>query len=157
MDISILIAACAVLVVAVGLYVLLPLFKESENSLDIELMAETDIDRLMDRKAAIYRNLKDLMLEYQMGRLSDEDFRQLEAGYKKDAALVLQKLDELQDLENIEESVVRATDSRKSSPEKAESVDYPVKCPSCGSDLIPGKKFCADCGYKIVASSQLPV
>ncbi len=154
MDISILIATCAVLTVAAGFYTLLPLFKDSESSLDVELMAETDVDRLMDRKTATYRNLTDLIHEYKMGRLSDEDFRQLEAGYKKDAALILQKLEKLQSLEEVEEPIGKATDSAGSLPEKTEIAQRSKFCPSCGSKCIPGKKFCADCGFNLVASRQ---
>jgi hypothetical protein len=150
-----LIASCVVLTVAAGIFILAPLFKGSGGSgLDIELMAETEIDRLMERKAAIYRNLRDLKLEYQMGRLSNEDFRQLEAGYKKDAAVILEKLEALQGPEDTGETLEKEISSGKRSSSKAESAKRVDKCPACGSDIIKGKKFCADCGHKLAAGAR---
>ena len=58
----------------------IPLFREPKAALDIDLLAETELDRLLDRKAVIYRNLKDLEFEYAMGRLSDADFHRLRDG-----------------------------------------------------------------------------
>ncbi|MEJ2111146.1 MAG: hypothetical protein P8Z37_14790 [Acidobacteriota bacterium] len=146
-----LIASCAILTVAAGLFVLSPLFRGFSSSLDIELMAETDIDRLMDRKEAIYRNIKDLTLEYKMGRLAVEDFRQLEADYKKDAAAVLQQLEKLLGSGSPEEEMEKEIASRKGRSGNLKVPEDSAKCPSCGVDLIPGKKFCADCGYKVIS------
>jgi UDP-galactopyranose mutase len=39
--------------------------------------AETELDRLLARKAVVYSNLKDLEFEYKMGRLSEGDYRRL--------------------------------------------------------------------------------
>ena len=146
-----LIAACSILTILAAVFVLRPLFGETENSLDILLMAETEADRLADRKAAIYGNLKDLTLEYQMGRLSDEDFRNLESGYKADAASILQKLEQMGVSESLEASIEGGIASRRKPPQ----TDKPGRradrtlCPSCGADIIPGKKFCADCGHEL--------
>jgi len=157
----VLIVSCAALTVVAGIYVLVPLFKGTENRLDVELMAETEMDRLLDRKASIYRNLKDLTLEYKMGRLSDLDFRQLEADYKKDAAAILQEL------ENLEGSLVTPADTTDASPGSTavRDTDSPntknnktpvgaIACPSCGAESLPGKKFCGDCGHTLINSRQ---
>lgn len=146
-----LIASCTVLTVVAGIYVLVPLFRESSGSLDIDLRAETEADRLIDRKNAIYRNLKDLALEYEMGRLSDEDYSQLQAGYKKDAAIILQRLDGLKSSQNQDEEIEKEIAARKRKMGSGDSVsaEASAKCSSCGADLIPGKKFCADCGHKL--------
>ena len=146
-----LIASCAILTILLAVFVLRPLFRGSENSLDILLMAETEADRLIDRKAAIYGNLKDLTLEYQMGRLSDEDFRTLEAGYKADAASILQKLEQMGVSESFEASIEEDIASRRKPPQtdKSGRMINRALCPSCGADVIPGKKFCADCGQKL--------
>jgi hypothetical protein len=145
------IIACAVLVVIAGIYVLTPLFKEPRGNLDAELLAETELDRLLNRKNVVYRNLKDLELEYRMGRLADADFRRLEAGYKTEAAGILEKLDQLGVDENLDEDIEKAVAARKSrlfsaSGPRAESR---AKCPACGADVIPGKRFCPDCGHRL--------
>ncbi len=146
-----LIIGCALLTLVAGVYVLTPLFKEPKGNLEVELLAETELDRLLNRKAIVYTNLKDLEFEYKMGRLSDADFKRLEAGYKSDAAAILQKLDQMgveKDLDEKLERDIAASKARLFSkvPAKAKS---PGLCSSCGADIIPGKKFCADCGHQL--------
>ena len=150
-----LIVGCALITLVAGFYVLTPLFKEPKGNLEVELLAETELDRLLNRKAVVYTNLKDLEFEYKMGRLGDEDFKRLEAGYKSEAAGILQKLDNMgveKDLdENIEKDIAASKTklfSKGQAKQKSQSQGQP-RCPSCGADLIPGKKFCADCGRQL--------
>ncbi len=145
-------AACTLLVALVGLYVLTPLFKEPKGNLDVELLAETELDRLLNRKAVIYNNIKDLEFEYKMGRLSDPDYHRLGASYKAEAALVLQKLDQLGAEKNVDEQIEKEISVRRrklSSALPSESAPDLARCPSCGSTTVPGKKFCADCGHQL--------
>ncbi len=143
--------ACTFVVALAGFYVLTPLFREPRGNLDIELLAETELDRLLDRKAVVYANLRDLEFEYKMGRLSEPDFRQLEAGYKNDAAAILQRLDELNATENLDEVIERDIASRKSKLYSSASKQALAssRCPSCGAEVIAGKKYCADCGKRL--------
>jgi hypothetical protein len=132
-------------------YVLLPLFREPKDSLDVELLAETESDRLQDRKTVIYRSLKDLEFEFRMGRLSDTDYRRLEAESKNEAATILQKLDQLDASGKTDEKIEKDIASRKARLYASDSktAQELLRCPSCGAEVIPGKKFCADCGGRI--------
>ncbi len=148
-----LILACSAIVVIAGAYVIIPLFKEPKGNLEVELLAETELDRLLNRKAVVYSNLKDLEFEYKMGRLGDADFQRLEAGYKNEAAQLLQRLDQLgaeKDLDEVIEKDIATRKARLSSgasrPGRAQSQS---KCPSCGAEVPAGKKFCADCGHRL--------
>lgn len=145
------IAASAVLVVLTGIYVLAPLFREPKGNLEVDLLAETDLDRLMNHKAVIYRNLKDLELEYKMGRLGEADFRRLEAGYKAEAAEILQKLDQIGVDENLDDRIEAAVAGRKDRlfPPSSSQPAAVRNCPSCGSEIAADKKFCPDCGQKL--------
>jgi hypothetical protein len=118
---------CSALVMISGYFVLAPLFGKSENSYPV---AETELDRLLERKGAIDKGLSDLDFEYRMGRLSDADFEQLESGYRSEAAAVLQTIERVE----------------KEKPKVA--VRPSAKCPACGAVTAPGKKYCADCGHK---------
>jgi hypothetical protein len=143
--------ACAAIVAMASYYVLLPLFREARENLDLDLLPETELDRLQDRKTVIYRNLKDLELDYKIGRLSARDFEQLSADYKSEAAAILQKLDRLQASDNSDGKIEKEIASRKialfgSGPKNAAGL---LRCPSCGAEVISGKKFCADCGNRL--------
>jgi hypothetical protein len=137
-------AACTALVLLAGAYVLVPLFRGRGDSLDGELLAETELDRLLDRKGVVYKNLMDLELEYKMGRLSEADFRRLDTGYKQEAALILQEIDRLGSSGNLDAAIERDIATRK-----AKAGADPLKCPSCGAQVVAGKKYCADCGHRL--------
>jgi len=146
-----LIFACTTLVVLSGIYIMTPLFREPKGNLEVDLLAETEMDRLLNRKAVVYTNLKDLEFEYRMGRLSDADFKRLEAGYKVEAANILQKLDQLGVEKNIDVTIERDVAAHKARlfPKEEAPQQASVTCPSCGAAIIPGKKFCADCGLRL--------
>ena len=142
---------CAALALLAGGYILAPLFKGTDAALDIDLLAETELDRLLDRKAVIYRNLKDLEFEHAMGRLSESDYRRLEADYKNDAVNILAKLDGLGASEGLDESIEKDIASRRAklfAPDSGRRQET-KQCPSCGAEIIAGKKFCADCGQRL--------
>src|SRR5438876_11492699 len=124
-------AACTLLVALVGLYVLTPLFREPKGNLDVELLAETELDRLLNRKAVVYSNLKDLEFEYKMGRLSDADFKRLEAGYKSEAAVILKQLDGLGVEKNLDEAIEREVAARRSKLSGRVRAAPSARCPSC--------------------------
>jgi hypothetical protein len=143
-----LIAACSLLFVIAGVYVLTPLFKEPEGNLEVELLAETELDRLLARKAMVYSNLKDLEFEYKMGRLSDGDFGRLQSSYKSEAAIILQKLDRLGVAKDLDETIERDVAARKTMLFPGTAGES-RRCPSCGSESPADKKYCADCGGKL--------
>jgi hypothetical protein len=105
--------AGTLLTVLAAIFVVMPLFNEPKGNLEVELLAETELDRLLNRKAVVYSNLKDLDFEYQMGRLGSADFHRLEAGFKAEAAEILHKLDQLGVEENLDEGIEQAIAARK--------------------------------------------
>lgn len=105
--------AGTILTALAAIYVVMPLFTEPRGNLEVELLVETELDRLMNRKAVVYSNLKDLEFEYQMGRLGDSDFNRLRAGFKAEAAEILHKLDQLGVEASLDESIEQAIAARK--------------------------------------------
>lgn len=142
---------CAVLVSTAFFFVLMPLFKEPKSSLDMELLEETEADRLLGRKAVVYGNLEDLEFEHNMGRLSESDFQQLQEGYQTEESAILQALDRLEPSDKLDDIIEKEIASRKSRLYGAgtQKVQDASICPSCGATIIPGKKFCADCGKRL--------
>ena len=142
---------CAVLVSTAFFFVLMPLFKEPKSSLDMELLEETEADRLLGRKAVVYGNLEDLEFEHNMGRLSESDFQQLQEGYQTEESAILQELDRLEPSDKLDDIIEKEIASRKSRLYGAgtQKVQDASICPSCGATIIPGKKFCADCGKRL--------
>ena len=55
----------------------------------------TKLDQLMERRDAIYENLRDLRFEYRAGKFSEADYEETKHTLEIEAAKVLSEMDEL--------------------------------------------------------------
>ena len=128
----------AVAVVLAGGFVLSPLFREQAPAPGTDPGGETERERLLERKTACYRNIKDLEFQFQMGRLPETDYLELRKEHRAEAAAILAELDRLQ----------APNGARGAGPAGKKGRDA-ARCPACGAAALPGKKFCADCGKRL--------
>ncbi len=75
-------------VVAV-IFVLQPLFLPNLGKLVVEL----DINVLKRKKLLLYRQIKELEMEYEIGNINDEDFRSSRALLKQEVSAIITALD----------------------------------------------------------------
>jgi hypothetical protein len=57
----------------------------------------TKLDQLLERRDAIYDNLRDLRFEYRSGKYSEGDFEAMKTALETEAALVLAEIDQATD------------------------------------------------------------
>lgn len=55
----------------------------------------TQLDSLMERRDAIYENLRDLRFEFRAGKFSEADYEETKQALEVEAARVLEQMDEL--------------------------------------------------------------
>lgn len=55
----------------------------------------TRLDQLLERRDAIYENLRDLRFEHRAGKFSERDFEEMKRALETEAARVLAQMDEL--------------------------------------------------------------
>lgn len=55
----------------------------------------TELDRLLERRDAIYENLRDLRFEHRAGKFSDADYEEIKQSLEIEAARVLAAMDTL--------------------------------------------------------------
>ncbi|MGH9574990.1 MAG: hypothetical protein ACRD40_15845 [Candidatus Acidiferrales bacterium] len=84
------IVACVLLAAAVILFV----FNVRLEPSDIAAH-RTKLDQLMERRDAIYDNLRDLRFEYRAGKFSDPDYEETKQSLEIEAARVLAEMDTL--------------------------------------------------------------
>jgi hypothetical protein len=51
------------------------------------------LDQLLERRDAVYENLRDLKFEHRAGKFADSDFEQMRDALETEAALVLREID----------------------------------------------------------------
>ena len=82
--------ACALLAVA-SLYFIFNVRPDESDSAP----HRTKLDQLMDRRDAIYDNLRDLRFEYRAGKFSETDYEDTKHSLEVEAAKVLAEMDQL--------------------------------------------------------------
>lgn len=133
----------ALLAVALVAYPLLAPPRDEEEDLD----PPEDLDELHRRKESTYSAIKELEFDFRTGKLSEEDFRELDARYRTDA------LDLMDAIEAWEE------DGGGAAPEAhdveaeplIEDGDGEALCGECGAVVSPAHRFCGACGAEAVA------
>ncbi|HTX16704.1 MAG TPA: hypothetical protein VMD77_15495 [Candidatus Baltobacteraceae bacterium] len=86
-DIDILVA-CALLAVATVLFVFHLRLEPSDTA-----PHRTKLDQLMERRDAIYENLRDLRFEFRAGKFSEKDYEETKESLEVEAARVLADMD----------------------------------------------------------------
>lgn len=119
--------------------------------------AATAAPSLRQRLEAEYRAtlaaIRDLDLDFQMGKLVEPDYRALREQYVAQGVTQLQELDRLGALtaaprsQHISDQVEAMVQARR----KQRAVTQP--CPVCGQPTRPGDRFCSKCGAALEAKA----
>lgn len=142
------------LALSVAFFVGFPLWKKRPEDEGEDLSEkQRTLFALDKRKEETYRALKDLDLDYQMGKLSLEDYQELNQRYKEEALALLKEMDEEQgDRIAIEAEVEReilAARRRRPADRRPHTVSKINFCSQCGAKAREGDRFCAQCGQNL--------
>lgn len=161
-------------VIVVGL-IGLPLVRREEADEEEAPWNSEEDGGLEKEKENVFTALNELEYDYQMRKISEEDYRALKARLTREAVLILQEEEagegeELKDIElAIEKEIERELSAQEASPR--DPAETPVQaprperasrkargagktsarpCPACGAEpLAAGQKFCHLCGGKL--------
>lgn len=177
MDIAIIIVITA----AVAIYIALPFFfRRDEQATEDEVVSTNNsedpigdnLKHLENRKETLYSAIMDIEFDYGLGKLSKEDFEELDSKYKLEAATVLKQIDQIDKQVNIQEpdfdleqeilSYRTGAPTNKSQSEDAQiekevsafrsanqSNPKSYSCTKCGAKYSAGDMFCSKCGDKL--------
>ncbi len=82
--------ACALLAAAAMVFIFWVNLDESDAA-----PHRTKLDQLMERRDAIYENLRDLRFEHRAGKFSEKDYEEIKGSLEVEAARVLADMDRL--------------------------------------------------------------
>jgi hypothetical protein len=95
---------------------------------------DTPLGRLAVRKDVLVGNLADLDFEFEMGKVTEEDYRSLRDSLKRQTLKIMEQMEVL------------------ASGEPATVAPPAVKsgtCSSCGGAIPPQARFCPSCGTRL--------
>lgn len=174
MDIAIIIIITAV----VAIYIVLPFFLRQDkvltndhiefNSSESKSNLEETLKTLDNQKETLYSAIKDIEFDYGLGKLSKEDFEELNAKYKLEAANVLKQIDEIEkqsyllapDNKLEQEILSYRSTTKKSDIRDDKELEEEVAtfrsanksnlyCSDCKAEYSAGDMFCSKCGAKL--------
>lgn len=121
----------------IAFFVAIPMLQRSPRFGFGKIGSNHRANDLVERKENIYAAIKEIEFDYQMGKLSEEDFKALRQQYKDEAVNLLKKIDQLQG---------KPAGQKKGAKTAQTSPNY---CWVCGTAVTESDKFCANCGTKI--------
>lgn len=148
-----------------------------DNDLDHRALAQSELE---ERKRAALRALRDVKQEHSIGKLSDDDAKDLENRYRTELRAVMQELDDLlgdhlgraeSEFDRIAaetagtaatpvEDKPAAADSARAEPSKSEpsksesSAEDRAECPSCKTINDRDARFCKSCGTRFESNAS---
>ena len=132
---------CAVLAVAaIGFTLFI-----RERDIPPRPLENPELKHLERRRQVLYDNLKDLQFEYHQGKLSDEDYQSLKAGFLGDLAGVMDGIERLEQAGGARQKEDVAPGKEKPR-HRGGTPPGSGRCPSCQADNPPGHRFCGHCG-----------
>ena len=97
-------------------------------------------DELLRQKRALFREIKDIELDFQMGKISEADFDELTTSYRDKAMQAMKQLDSLNGAK------MKPVLQPDFTVPEADQAGYCIKC---GSELFRKAGFCGVCGHEV--------
>lgn len=112
-----------------------PLWQKSRRKVNFALNHQSE--ELLARKEQIYAAIRDIELDYRMGKLSEEDYAALREQYKNEAIQIMKKLDGMA-------APVAAAPKSQTAP-----AQHARFCHQCGQGVAATDLFCSVCGARL--------
>ncbi len=159
---TLLLIIVAVIFTLVAAYnVVTPFLSSERDQLRFELLDEDlrRVEELASQRALLLQELRDITLDRETGKLSQEDYEELKSNYERQAVQVMKELNEIHGGRGWEEAIddelerrlarfeaERAQQGAERGSQKAEPEAAFIECPECTKRLEPEARFCSRCG-----------
>ncbi|MCH8014313.1 MAG: zinc ribbon domain-containing protein [Candidatus Dadabacteria bacterium] len=164
---------------AVAIYIALPFFlKRGSQGNDAPVILEVEsgeheiekLKSLDNQKETLYSAIRDIDFDYELGKLSKEDFIELKNKYKLEAAGVLKEIDQIQNQSGtktpdyeLEQEILSYRKRKPHSYSDDNKIQEGIsafksasnktntdhKCSGCGSEYSSADLFCSKCGASL--------
>ncbi len=156
MDIGALLFSLA-LVLLVAAYILQPLRSTAHANSG---RSNRELSALKAERDRVFDSIQEIDMDYTMGKLPDEHYRNQRQALVSEGARILREIDELQPIDepqtaaesaSVKEAELEAAVAKmrnKNNPEPAPVIADPKKdvCPNCREPIYQGDRFCSNCG-----------
>ncbi len=120
-------------------FVTYPFFRRRSHSVDSG--EDEKLQELSFERDTTYSMLKELDFDFQSGILTEEDYRDLEARYKRKAISTLRNIDDAGKGIGVEEDIEKQVQELRRRSGRF--------CSQCGAGCQDGDRFCSRCGANL--------
>ena len=128
-----------ILTVLTFAFIIYPFFKQRSSS--VGSVEDGSLPELYSKRDTTYSMLKELEFDRQSGILTDEDYRDLEARYKRKAISILRDIDSLEEGTEVDEEIEKQVLELRHSKGRF--------CPQCDTAFQESDRFCSQCGASL--------
>ena len=107
-----------------------------------------ELRHLERRRQILYDNLKDLQFEFHQGKLSDEDYQSLKAGFLGDLAGIMDSIERLEAVRPGKQRSAEGKEAMKTGTGQRPNIKI---CASCQAENPADHQFCGKCGKGLAA------
>ncbi len=136
--------AVVALVVLTFVFIVYPLFRR--RSPEVGLTEDEKLQELRSKRDTTYSMLKEMEFDLQSGILTEEDYHDLEARYKRKAISILRGIDDLKRGTNMGDEIEKRVLELRRSKGRF--------CSQCGTRYQDGDRFCPRCGTSLSRGEQ---
>jgi rubrerythrin len=126
-------------------YIAHPYFKKQTVSPKSKKARSNRLSDLQAQRDTILASIKDLEFDREMGKVSDEDYAQMNTQFRRDAVGILQQIDQ----SNGKSSAKRALEAELKSLRNQKKSQGKFFCKHCGASVSAQDRFCSSCGEKV--------
>jgi hypothetical protein len=166
------IVVAVLLSLAAAAYVAWPLVRAEPPPVVVE---DDRLSDLIGRKDAVLTAIKDLEFDYQVGKLSEEDYERFNQRLRRQAIGLIQQIEQVAPESAKLDAQLEAEITRRRKTHEPAAAPVPARpqptaltgavamatppatvaeahyCTQCGQQLAPTHKFCANCGTPVAA------
>ena len=137
---------CLLIAVGVMVFIGRPLFAQKGTVAAAKRRSRHAV--LTEQRDAVYGAIRELDFDHRMGKVDDADYRRMRGDFTQQAVDVLKELDRNNGRSRADDEVEQAVTALR---KKGGGLVAPA-CPSCGTKVKPGDRFCAQCGEKVASA-----
>jgi len=136
-------------------FVLTPLFRKDDRRDDLGPKRSDLLEELKTKKEAAYAAIREMEFDYNMGKLTEEDFAILKRQYLEEAAGYMKEMDALAERSDVFSASGGIQVAEENQDEKVAgraertNPENDVYCTSCGKKAAPKNRFCTGCGASL--------
>ena len=120
-------------------FIIYPLLRQRLRSVD--LVKEEKLQELHSKRDTSYSMLKELEFDFQSGILTEEDYRDLEARYKRKAISILKDIDDSKKDTDVDGGIEKQVLELRRGKGRF--------CHQCGAKYQEDDRFCSRCGVSL--------